>query len=98
MMFRTLVNIAYHILPKRIFNKIRRKYALCNYGFHSALKVWRKPGRVKRLPYSENCKHCGKMVYRDRYGQWREHLILSMELYDHDENGAEQDFEEANAA
>lgn len=78
----TFVRFLQFALPRSIFKKIRRTIPLCDYNFHSASKKLRNYRRYKRLPPTETCKHCGRHVYRDGQGEWREHLIIPQFAYD----------------
>lgn len=67
------VYILHFIIPRFIFKRIRRIIPLCRYNFHSARRLSDQE-QIPLYDTSEICKHCGKFVYRDRNGHWRQHF------------------------
>lgn len=68
---RDLVELIALLLPENIFTAIRRRYALCRFNYHSAIKVRPSDPRAGGMGLFANCKHCGQLVKRDRARQWR---------------------------
>ncbi|CAH0495844.1 hypothetical protein [Novosphingobium sp. CECT 9465] len=71
MNLKNSVMILEKVVSKDIFRKIRRKFALCQYNYHSAVMVKGKTGDAVDRPYEGICKHCGQHIYLDYHGHWR---------------------------
>ena len=70
------------VLPRSTFKKLRRQIPLCEYNYHSAVKVASSALPRNVLPAGERCKHCGEDVYRDHKGEWRARVKVKALLSD----------------
>lgn len=73
-MMRSLINFLHYVIPRFLFKRIRRNVSLCAYNFHSARRSTSDRSDLLTGGSSETCKHCGRFVYRDRDGEWRQHF------------------------
>lgn len=66
-----MVDFAAKFFPRSVFVRLRRRFALCEYNYHSAVKV--RLGKVGRGggELLATCKHCGALVEMDYTRQWR---------------------------
>lgn len=57
--------------PERLVTSMRRKYAFCEYNYHSPVKIKRATRFSADSGLYADCSHCGTAIERDRTGQWR---------------------------
>lgn len=80
-----LIFTMFHVLPKRYFDRIRRRHSLCKYNFHSPVQIRAFP-KSKKSPIADMvCVHCGINIDRDDRGQWKRDVrptFLNEHLHD----------------
>ena len=68
---KTWVMLCWKFLPKKIFVHMRRRYAFCDFNFHSAIRVRPDKNISGKLGTFRICKHCGVSIELLENGRWR---------------------------
>ncbi len=81
-----VIQMVFHIMPQRYFDKWRRNRPMCDYNFHSPIRVRLNGRKGVYFEPIASCVHCGATISRGHDRQW--HILVDLsQRFDADEVG-----------